>query len=153
MQLISLRVFLDKNLIREIEFKDGFNIITNSEDDGNQIGKSTALRVLNFCLGSNGKNIWYDPESRTKNEAVEKLVTSGRMEFSLSLLVNRKPCNITRRIHKVEQKTRSVDKIYSTINDVEYNTNDKFKAALAPILGFSINNPHIFLNKKSFCSP
>ncbi|MCV3283528.1 DUF2326 domain-containing protein [Aeromonas veronii] len=141
MQLISLRVFLDKNLIREIEFKDGFNIITNSEDDGNQIGKSTALRVLNFCLGSNGKNIWYDPESRTKNEAVEKLVTSGRMEFSLSLLVNRKPCNITRRIHKVEQKNRSVDKIYSTINDVEYNTNDKFKAALAPILGFSINNP------------
>lgn len=141
MQLISLKVFLDKMLVREVEFKNGFNIITNSEENGNQIGKSTALRVLNFCLGSDGKSIWHDPESRTKNVAIETLVTSGRMVFSLSLIVNKKPYNITRRIHKVEQKTRLVDKIYSTINGEEYNTNAKFQAALAPILGFSISNP------------
>lgn len=66
MQLVNLKVFQDEKLIREVTFKDGINIITNSEDDGNQIGKSTALRVLNFCLGSDGKSIWHDPESRTK---------------------------------------------------------------------------------------
>jgi uncharacterized protein YydD (DUF2326 family) len=141
MQLINLKVFQDEILIREIKFKDGFNLITNCEDNGNQIGKSTALRVLNFCLGSDGKSIWHDPESRTKNEAVEDLVTSGRVVFSLAIFINEKSYNIKRRIHIVQQKTRTVIKTYSSINDDEYDTNGKFKAALAPILGFSITNP------------
>lgn len=141
MQLINLKVFRDEILIREIKFKDGINIITNSEDNGNQIGKSTALRVLNFCLGSDGKSIWHDPESRTINEAVEEVVTSGRVLFSLDMHVNKKNYRINRRIHKVQQKTRAVQKIYSYINNDEFDTNDKFKAALAPILGFSISNP------------
>jgi uncharacterized protein YydD (DUF2326 family) len=141
MQLINLKVFQDEILIREIEFKDGFNLITNCEDNGNQIGKSTALRVLNFCLGSDGKSIWYDPESRTKNEAVEDLVTSGRVVFSLAILINEKSYNIKRRMHIVQQKIRTVIKTDSSINDDEFDTNGKFKAALAPILGFSITNP------------
>ncbi|MFK4753681.1 DUF2326 domain-containing protein [Oceanobacter antarcticus] len=141
MQLINLKVFCDEIIVREIQFKDGINIITNSEDDGNQIGKSTALRVLNFCLGSDGKSIWHDPESRTKNEAIEDVVTSGRVLFSLDMRINKKNYRINRRIHKVQQKTRTVQKIYSSINDDEFDTNEKFKAALAPILGFSIANP------------
>lgn len=141
MQLINLKVFCDEIIIREVQFKDGINIITNSEDDGNQIGKSTALRVLNFCLGSDGKSIWHDPESRTKNEAIEDLVTGGRVLFSLDMCINKKNYRINRRIHKVQQKTRTVQKIYSSINDDEFDTNAKFKAALASILGFSITNP------------
>jgi len=141
MQLINLKVFQDSILIRKIKFKDGFNLITNCEDNGNQIGKSTSLRVLNFCLGSDGKSIWHDPESRTKNKAVEDLVTSGRVVFSLAIFVNGKNYNIKRRIHIVQQRTRTVIKTDSSINDDEFDTNDKFKAALAPILGLSISNP------------
>jgi len=141
MQLINLKVFQGEIIIREIKFKDGFNLITNCEDNGNQIGKSTALRVLNFCLGSDGKSIWHDPESRTKNEAVENLVTSGRVVFSLSVFVNKKNYNIKRRMLLVQQKTRTIIKTYSSINDDAFDTNKKFKAALAPILGFSISKP------------
>jgi uncharacterized protein YydD (DUF2326 family) len=141
MQLISLKVFQDEILIREIKFKNGFNLITNCEDNGNQIGKSTALRVLNFCLGSDGKSIWHDPESRTKNKAVEGLVTSGRVVFSLAIFVNEQSYNIKRRIHIVQQKTRTIIKINSSINDDKFDTNSKFKAALATVLGFSISNP------------
>jgi len=141
MQLINLKVFQGEIIIREIKFKDGFNLITNCEDNGNQIGKSTALRVLNFCLGSDGKSIWHDPESRTKNEAVENLVTSGRVVFSLSVFVNKKNYNIKRRMLLVQQKTRTIIKTYSSINDDAFDTNKKFKAALAPILGFSIGKP------------
>lgn len=141
MQLIYLKVFCDDLLIREIEFKDGINIITNIEDDGNQIGKSTALRVLNFCLGSDGKSMWYDPESRTKNDAVEDMVTSGRVFFLLDIRVNKINYRIKRKIHKVQQRNRSVQKILSSINDRSFDTNNKFKEALAPILGFSISTP------------
>ena len=141
MQLINLKVFKDEILIREIKFKDGFNLITNCEDNGNQIGKSTALRVLNFCLGSDGKSIWHDPESRTKNQAIEDLVTSGRVVFSLAIFINEKNYSIKRRIHKLQQTTRTIIKTDSSINDDEFDTHNKFKAALAPILGLSISNP------------
>lgn len=141
MQLVSLKVFQDNILIREIKFKEGFNIITSSEDDGNQIGKSTALRVLNFCLGSDGKSIWNDPESRTKNEAIENMVTSGRVTFSLEIFANKKDYRIKRRIYKTHQKNREILKIKSHINSDEFDTNEKFQAALAPILGLSVSNP------------
>lgn len=141
MQLEKLEVFRDEILIREIKFKDGINIITNSEEDGNQIGKSTALRVINFCLGSDGKSIWHDPESRTKNEAIEEIVTSGRVLFSLHMRRNKDKYIIKRRISKVEQKTRTVLKIYSSINSDEFTSNNKFKESLAPILGLSTSNP------------
>ncbi|MEF1186082.1 hypothetical protein, partial [Vibrio sinaloensis] len=62
MQLVSLQVHKDLEEIRNLKFNEGLSIVTNSEDDGNQIGKSTALRVINFCLGSDGKSIWHDPE-------------------------------------------------------------------------------------------
>lgn len=57
MQLIELNVYDNGELIRNIPFRDGINIITDDGDNGNQIGKSTALRVINFCLGSDGKSI------------------------------------------------------------------------------------------------
>lgn len=141
MQLISLTINKDGDLLREVIFKDGFNIITNSENDGNQIGKSTALRVLNFCLGSDGKSIWSDPESRTKSQVIEDLVTSGRVVFFLDICINGKKYRIKRYIHKVQQKKRKIQKIISSINDDEFDTNDKFKKALSQILGFSIENP------------
>jgi len=141
MQLVNLKVFKDDSIIREIIFKDGINIITNEEDDGNQIGKSTALRVINFCLGSDGKSIWIDPDTRTSSEPIRDIVTSGRVVFLLELCIKGITYKIKRKIITVHQKKRSIQKLYSWINEADFDTNDKFKAALAPILGLSIASP------------
>jgi len=141
MQLINLQV-LDGGVVRRtIKFQDGMNIITNEEEDGNHIGKSTALRVINFCLGSGGESIWEDPDSKTTSDVIRNYVTSGRVIFVLNISVKNKPYCIKRKIKIVEQKTREILKKYSWIDDIEYDTNKKFQAALAPILGFSIESP------------
>lgn len=141
MQLVSLQVHKDLEEIRNLKFNEGLSIVTNSEDDGNQIGKSTALRVINFCLGSDGKSIWHDPESKVSNVDIEELVTSGRITFTLNIKINGRNYCIKRKILKLHQKNRVINKITSYIDDKEYTTNDKFKKDLAPLLGFSIKNP------------
>ncbi len=150
MQLVNLKIFLDNSILREIIFQNGINIITNEEDNGNQIGKSTALRVLNFCLGSDGKSIWFDPESRTESCSIKELITSGRVTFCLELNIKGITYKIKRRIITIQQKTRFIQKLHSSINETEFDTNDKFKAALAPILGFSIKNPTYSAIKNRF---
>lgn len=141
MQLVRLQVVNDGSVFREINFKEGINIITNEEEDGNHIGKSTALRVLNFCLGSDGNNIWKDPDTRTVNERVVQFVTSGAVLFVLDMNVRGKRYCIKRKFFSLKQKSRTVIKRVSWINEHEYDTNDKFQEALAPILGLSTENP------------
>jgi len=150
MQIKNLTVYDGDIEIRNINFLNSFNIITNEEIDGNQIGKSTALRVINSCLGSDGKSIWHDPDSNTTNEKIKKYVNNGSVYFVLLIEVNNIEYRIKRMFLEVEQKTRNVIKIFSWINDDEYNTNKKFKAALSPILGFSLTKPSYSTVKNRF---
>ncbi|WP_368084302.1 DUF2326 domain-containing protein [Vibrio splendidus] len=137
MQLINLDIKQDNELIRNIPFKDGINIITNHGSIGNQLGKSTTLRIIKFCLGSKGESIWIDPDSGTTNEDIKKLVTSGTVSFELLIKVNETHYFITRRFEK--QKSRILR--LSTINGKPYNSVNKFKDKLAEIFGHTINKP------------
>lgn len=67
MQLVSLTIERASHVLREIMFKDGLNLIldkpTNSgKQSGNNVGKTTVLRLIDFCLGSDGAEIWQDSE-------------------------------------------------------------------------------------------
>lgn len=74
MQLIKLSVFDGSEEIRTIQFKDGINIITNLGETGNQIGKSTSLRALAFCLGG-------------KSEPLGKILTTTRSTKRLKTIL------------------------------------------------------------------
>lgn len=87
MQLIKLSVFDGSEEIRTIQFKDGINIITNLGETGNQIGKSTSLRALAFCLGGKSEPLWKDPDNNKVNEKVKDYLTKGDVKFELTLRV------------------------------------------------------------------
>lgn len=82
----SLTLSSGHKVIREIEFHEGLNLIvdeTPSDNDrktGNNVGKTTILALVDFCLGASGKNVYTDPENRkeehklVKNFLVEKEV-------------------------------------------------------------------------------
>ncbi|CAA7392956.1 DUF2326 domain-containing protein [Chryseobacterium fistulae] len=64
--------------IRTIEFRKGLNLIVDetTEKDkkttGNNVGKTTVLRLVDFCLGSDGKNIYQDSEFKEQENIVIK---------------------------------------------------------------------------------
>ena len=78
MFLKSLHIANDFGVIRNIEFHSGMNLIvdeTPSDETlitGNNVGKTTVLMLIDFCLGSSAKGIYTDPENKKNENAVVK---------------------------------------------------------------------------------
>lgn len=141
MQLIKLSVFDGSEEIRTIQFKDGINIITNLGETGNQIGKSTSLRALAFCLGGKSEPLWKDPDNNKVNEKVKDYLTKGDVKFELTLRVASINHQITRVLSRKMGSLRESIKIISTIDGVVYKSNAGFTRELPRIFGYTREQP------------
>lgn len=69
MFLKSLLISTPTKVIREIPFHKGLNLIVDETPSGetltgNNVGKTTVLRLVDFCLGRDGSVVFKDPESK-----------------------------------------------------------------------------------------
>jgi len=93
MFLKELHIHNNDTLIRKIQFHKGINLIidetktTDKKESGNNVGKTTVLRLIDFCLGGDGKNIYRDPEFKEKgtNTTIENFLKSNNIIISLTL--------------------------------------------------------------------
>ena len=133
MFLKSLKIRREDEVIRNIQFRKGINLIideTSSElktSSGNSVGKTTVLRLIDFCLGGDGRNIYKDPEFGSINEHVRDFLVGEKIVLSLvltddldgpadeALVIER---NFLKRGEKIQ-----------TVNGLEYG-NDDFKKEL-----------------------
>ncbi len=53
---------------------------------GNNVGKTTFLRAIDFCLGSEGKNLYQDKETKNDNGEVRQFLINNKIIFELELL-------------------------------------------------------------------
>lgn len=66
----SLKISTSSEVLREINFHSGLNLIidntptTNEQLTGNNVGKTTVLKLVDFCLGGNASVIYSDPENK-----------------------------------------------------------------------------------------
>jgi uncharacterized protein YydD (DUF2326 family) len=79
--------------IRTIEFRKGLNLIVDEtpKDDkkttGNNVGKTTILRLVDFCLGSSGKNIYQDSEFKEReNSIIKDFLIATEVLITLSIV-------------------------------------------------------------------
>ena len=85
MFLKKLKIENKLGIVREIEFHKGLNLIVdetlekNKKTTGNNVGKTTVLRLVDFCLGSSGKNIYQDSEFKEQENSTIKdfLIKTG----------------------------------------------------------------------------
>ncbi len=93
MFLKKLYIHNDDTLIREIKFHKGINLIidetktSDRKESGNNVGKTTVLRLVDFCLGGKGENIYKDPEFKEKgsNTTIENFLKSNNIIITLVL--------------------------------------------------------------------
>lgn len=105
MLLERLVISSKKAVIRDIPFKlQGLNLVVdstpitdNSTISGNNVGKTTFIRSIDFCFGSDGRDIYVDKENKNDNELIKKFLTENEVSFSLSLLNNNSERTILRR--------------------------------------------------------
>jgi len=126
MQLVSLRVFHDNEIIREVKFKSGLNIITNAGVNGNQIGKSTVLRAIAFCLGSDAHSLWKDPDNKSENVDVKKFILDEDVVFELKIkhVVTH---TLKRFVYEKQQKNRVLVKTEGWVNDTHVTSVNGYK--------------------------
>ena len=80
MFLKTLTLSSGPKVIREIKFRKGINLIVDESEGqitGNNVGKTTVLKLIDFCFGADKKIIWEDPESKKQ---VYKLVKDYLIE-------------------------------------------------------------------------
>lgn len=82
-------------IIREINFSTGLNLIiddTPVEDDkstGNNVGKTTVLKLIDFCLGAKGNIIYTDTENKKETyDVVKNFLIDEEIEITLILTEN-----------------------------------------------------------------
>jgi len=76
MFLKSLTIQNRNTIIREINFHKGLNFIVDetpemeTQQTGNNVGKTTVLRLVDYCLGSSGKSIYQDTEFQKQPKTI-----------------------------------------------------------------------------------
>ena len=84
----------DGEVVRDISFQKGINFIVDEtpEDEspqitGNNVGKTTVLRLVDYCLGADGKNIYQDSEFRKhSNTTIKNYLTEQEVIVLISLV-------------------------------------------------------------------
>jgi len=128
----------DGSVIRDIRFCSGLNLIVDetptnsSKATGNNVGKTSVLKLIDFCLGADAKGIYVDPENqRHEYKYVKDFLIGQRVLISLTLKEDlsqnesREVCierNFLGRINKIQ----SIDGIKKT--------DSEFKEALTDLL-------------------
>ncbi|KPX25639.1 hypothetical protein ALQ08_01348 [Pseudomonas syringae pv. delphinii] len=141
MQLIDLAILDGDREVRSVVFKGGINIITNLEQTGNQIGKSTSLRALAFCLGGGHITLWQDPDNKKINTKVKEYLTKGDVKFVLRLKIAGVTHTITRVLSTKPTKSGETIKVVSTIDDAVYKANAAFARDLPRLFGYNREQP------------
>lgn len=121
MFLKSLIIQNEDKIIRNIPFQKGINLIvdeTPSEKrtaSGNSVGKTTVLRLIDYCLDGSGENIFVDPEFKTTNHKIENFLKENNIIITLNIIEDindkySKKIEIQRNFLKYKDKIKTINK-------------------------------------------
>lgn len=140
MFLKELTIANKNGLIRNIAFRKGLNLIvddTKTIDNkidpksGNNVGKTTVLRLISYCLGSDGKNIYEDTEFRdNKNTIIKDFLIDTKVTVNLILVDD---LDYPSKEVRISRNFLSRNEKILTINEKKINAKD-FDATLKKII-------------------
>lgn len=104
-KLIVRKMALSEEIIRNIKFNlKGLSLIVDNTSDessesGNSVGKTTAIKIIDLCLGAKSvKELYYDSDTRSENQDVKEFLISHKVQAELVLLdaENNSRCSVKR---------------------------------------------------------
>lgn len=122
------------HIIREIPFHKGLNLVVDESDGqvtGNSVGKTTVLKLIDFCLGAKPKIIYEDPENKKEIYSLVKgyLVDNN---VSIFLYLSENLDDENSRTVVIERNFLARSKIIRKIDGVKY-TESEFEDKLTEI--------------------
>ncbi len=127
-------IIQNKNsIIRDIPFHKGINLIvdetpmnSSQQTTGNNVGKTTVLRLVDYCFGADGKNIYQDTEFKKQpNTTIEKFLKENEIIIT-TILVDTLDSMVTREVvirKNFLQRNKKLQEIngVNIINDKDFD--------------------------------
>lgn len=141
----SLEITTPTKVIREISFHKGLNLIVDETantltETGNNVGKTTVLRLIDFCLGKEAKSIYIDPENRrTDYTLVKDFLITNEVTIILTLTNDFEKDDVVIRRNFLQR-----NKAIREINGVQYKDTDFEDGLMAHIF------PELKIDKPTF---
>lgn len=140
MFLKSLLISTPTTVIREILFHKGLNLIVDETPSGetltgNNVGKTTVLRLIDFCLGRDGSVVFKDPENkRDVYQLVKDYLIDNKIIITLTLVDD---IDNPQRQVEVSRNFLARKEAVCQINGVDINKSD-FEDSLGEVIFPSI---------------
>ncbi|MEC9671661.1 DUF2326 domain-containing protein [Escherichia marmotae] len=120
-------------LIREIDFHLGVNLIIDksvekTSETGNSVGKTTALRAIDFCLGAKQDGFYIDPEFKTEDTVIKDFLINNEVLFTLDIVTSKG------RVLVISRAITSTNKITAKIDDESFTSIKLFHHELKKVL-------------------
>ena len=142
MFLKLLKIETEDEVLRELHFHKGINLIvddtpisinnSNELKTGNNVGKTTVLKLIDFCFGAKGKNIYTDPENKNQDyELVKNFLIDYKVVITLVLKENMDNSDSEEIV--IKRNFLSRNKVLRQVNDKNC-TEDEFEEQIRMIL-------------------
>jgi uncharacterized protein YydD (DUF2326 family) len=166
MFLKSLRIATGSGVtIRDIQFRPGLNLIVdetpivNGTETGNNVGKTTVLKLVDVCLGAKPKGIYTDRENR-KNEykEVRDYLISNKVLISLVLkddlqradsrevVIDRNFLSRKEKIQRVDGRSLTDDEYEEALTSLLYPGRFGSKPTFRQIISHNVRYEDLSLN-------
>ena len=129
-------IIQNKNtIIRNILFHKGINLIvdetpvgSSQQVTGNNVGKTTVLRLVDFCFGADGKNIYQDTEfNKQPNTTIENFLKDNEIVITVVFVDN---LDIPKDKIVIKKNFLARNKKFQEINGENITDNKEFDIAL-----------------------
>lgn len=142
MFLNYLKITNDEGLIRRIDFRYGLNLIVDDTEDkrtdtGNNVGKTTFLNLIDYCLGGKAEAI-YRSSDRSVNTDVKEFLQETGVEVELCLTES--PFPESREV-RIRRNFLQRSKAIREINGTKYQEKEFELALEKAILGIQTDSP------------
>lgn len=157
MFLKSLTISSSNKIIREIKFRKGINLIvdetpeTDKKTTGNNVGKTTVLKLIDFCLGADSRIIYVDPESKKdiyalvrefliENEIIIKLVLKEDLDIenSQEIIIERNFLSYKKKIKRINHENLTDDEFEAKLSQLIFPEHDAEKPTFRQIISHNV---------------
>lgn len=120
----SLIISTPTKIVREILFHRGLNLIvdetpTGETLTGNNVGKTTVLRLIDFCLGRDGSIVYKDPENKKEvYQLVKDYLIEKKVIITLTLVDN---LDVPKRIIEINRNFLTRNEAICKVNGENVN--------------------------------
>ncbi|MGG7175518.1 DUF2326 domain-containing protein [Clostridium neonatale] len=160
MRLVNLVVKegLSNQIIREISFnKLGLSLIvdeTNSKESGSNIGKTTAVKVIDLCLGAQSVSSLYKEKDTGENHIVKDFLEKNKVFAELTSIIDDKKYTFKRCLYKNGKSSingeeiKNISEYREKLNDIVFqNENNKptFRQLISKFIRLENSNENSLL--------